>query len=374
MKKSVIIIIEILMFLLPFVNAQEKVVSIKGKPKSSRILEKEIGAVTYIAPPSKSKFFRGYFLLTGFGKPKCVVSGKNHTLEGKAIKGGAIPGVVFLENARIGVRKIRLEGNPPKESTDYLFIKKDVLEFLKKYADIVITENKVYNGGTIGSFQNPKIVVVDSARLVLKKDFKGYGVLILTGNSSKKRNMGSLRLLMEDNAKWYGIVVADVKKVYLKLYGKKINPSLVPGCLKASSFIKGDLDKDGDIDKDDLNILLSYRNQPADKCPQCDLDGDGEITVLDSRKLVLKCTNPHCAPGKKSFLSKKDIEEQMQRPQIIGALLLESKIATVKLSYADILYSKEAVQDLVCKKIIENEEKIKEVVPLEWEEYKEEER
>ena len=57
----------------------------------------------------------------------------------------------------------------------------------------------------------------------------------------------------------------------------------------------GDLDGDGDIDRNDLNILLTYRNQRASECPECDIDGDGIITVLDARKLVLLCTRPRCA-------------------------------------------------------------------------------
>ncbi len=57
----------------------------------------------------------------------------------------------------------------------------------------------------------------------------------------------------------------------------------------------GDLDSDGDVDKNDLNILLTYRNKPASACPAADLDGDGMITVLDARKLVLLCTRPSCA-------------------------------------------------------------------------------
>ncbi len=40
---------------------------------------------------------------------------------------------------------------------------------------------------------------------------------------------------------------------------------------------------------------LSYRNKPVSSCPACDLDGDGMVTVLDSRKLVLLCTRPRCA-------------------------------------------------------------------------------
>jgi putative hemolysin len=61
------------------------------------------------------------------------------------------------------------------------------------------------------------------------------------------------------------------------------------------AIIPGDLDKDGDVDRDDMNVLLSFRNKPGTVCPECDLDGDWMITVLDARKLVLKCTRPRCA-------------------------------------------------------------------------------
>jgi Nidogen-like/Thrombospondin type 3 repeat len=60
----------------------------------------------------------------------------------------------------------------------------------------------------------------------------------------------------------------------------------------------GDLDRDGDVDLDDLNILLAERNTPVvdSTCGvSCDLDGDGMITALDARKLVELCTRPRCA-------------------------------------------------------------------------------
>ena len=77
---------------------------------------------------------------------------------------------------------------------------------------------------------------------------------------------------------------------------------LLPGWVAAQSDppvpsgVPGDLDSDCDVDRLDLNILLAGRNTPAagDDDPR-DLDGDGMITVLDARKLVLLCTQPRCA-------------------------------------------------------------------------------
>jgi hypothetical protein len=60
----------------------------------------------------------------------------------------------------------------------------------------------------------------------------------------------------------------------------------------------GDLDNDGDIDRDDVNVLLADRNHAVNTSAcgaLCDLDGDGRITALDARKLTLLCTRPRCA-------------------------------------------------------------------------------
>ena len=73
------------------------------------------------------------------------------------------------------------------------------------------------------------------------------------------------------------------------------NYELYPGFWYTLPVMEGNLDGDCDVDRDDLDILLGHRNQPASECAECDLDGDGTITVLDARKLVLLCTRPRCA-------------------------------------------------------------------------------
>lgn len=62
--------------------------------------------------------------------------------------------------------------------------------------------------------------------------------------------------------------------------------------------IPGDLDNDGDVDRDDLSILLQDRNEPVavSLCgTPCDLDNDGRITGRDARRLTLLCTRSRCA-------------------------------------------------------------------------------
>lgn len=57
--------------------------------------------------------------------------------------------------------------------------------------------------------------------------------------------------------------------------------------------LRGDVDGDGDVDKNDLALVTAARNKPATgpDDPR-DLDGDGKITVLDGRILVTLFTRP----------------------------------------------------------------------------------
>ena len=50
--------------------------------------------------------------------------------------------------------------------------------------------------------------------------------------------------------------------------------------------------------------------------PECDIDGDGTITVLDARKLVLLCTCPSCLSPIKIILKEDSYEQSEERVYI----------------------------------------------------------
>ena len=56
----------------------------------------------------------------------------------------------------------------------------------------------------------------------------------------------------------------------------------------------GDLNFDGVIDKHDLLFMRNFLRQPADACPECDIDGDGMISIRDARQLMLMCDYSGC--------------------------------------------------------------------------------
>lgn len=57
-----------------------------------------------------------------------------------------------------------------------------------------------------------------------------------------------------------------------------------------------DIDSDGDVDRNDISLILDTRNTAASGTDDPrDRDGDGMITVLDARKCALECTLPRCA-------------------------------------------------------------------------------
>jgi hypothetical protein len=60
--------------------------------------------------------------------------------------------------------------------------------------------------------------------------------------------------------------------------------------------ILGDVDLDGDVDKNDVNLILAVRNALASGPNDLrDLNGDGKVDVVDGRKAAVLCTRALCA-------------------------------------------------------------------------------
>lgn len=57
-----------------------------------------------------------------------------------------------------------------------------------------------------------------------------------------------------------------------------------------------DIDKDGDVDKNDITLITAVRGQTVVAGDLRDADGNLLITVNDARVCTLKCTRPNCAP------------------------------------------------------------------------------
>lgn len=56
-----------------------------------------------------------------------------------------------------------------------------------------------------------------------------------------------------------------------------------------------DQDGDGDVDRIDVKTVFGLRGQSVPPAPEsADLDGDGQVTVLDGRLCVLQCNLPNC--------------------------------------------------------------------------------
>lgn len=78
--------------------------------------------------------------------------------------------------------------------------------------------------------------------------------------------------------------------------GKGAEVAVVVDLIAIPIAVVGDLDDDGDVDRDDLNVVLARRNTPASgPDDRADLNDDEMITVLDARVLVTLCTRARCA-------------------------------------------------------------------------------
>lgn len=66
------------------------------------------------------------------------------------------------------------------------------------------------------------------------------------------------------------------------------------GEFAVATSLDGDLNNDGVIDRNDIALITQNLNKSADVLPAADVDNDGRITVLDTRRLATICTNTNC--------------------------------------------------------------------------------
>jgi hypothetical protein len=70
----------------------------------------------------------------------------------------------------------------------------------------------------------------------------------------------------------------------------------LPATVDISVPALGDIDGDGDVDRNDLNIVVAARNTPASGPNDLrDLDGNLRVDALDARRLTVLCSRPRCA-------------------------------------------------------------------------------
>ena len=68
------------------------------------------------------------------------------------------------------------------------------------------------------------------------------------------------------------------------------------GVGQAISTLSCDINKDGKVDINDINLIFAARGQAASPGDARDVDRDCLITVNDARACVLRCAKPNCAP------------------------------------------------------------------------------
>jgi hypothetical protein len=68
------------------------------------------------------------------------------------------------------------------------------------------------------------------------------------------------------------------------------------GVGQATSTLSCDINGDGKVDINDINLIFAAHGQTVSPGDPRDVDRDCVITVNDARECVLRCTNPNCAP------------------------------------------------------------------------------
>ncbi len=133
------------------------------------------------------------------------IDGRNHDLAGDLVGSGDRPGIATdVSDSDIDMQDTAVTGSVSVQGAAASFDVNQYVDFLRARADLILTENTTYNGGSIGSSTDYQIVVAENVQLFLDSGFTGYGVLVLYDTDP---GQGQAQLRMTDQAKWYGVIL-----------------------------------------------------------------------------------------------------------------------------------------------------------------------
>lgn len=160
-------------------------------------------------------------------------------------------------------------------------------------------------GGPLGSLLNRTIPLGSGDKIFLVASTTGTTIDVFSVNPSET-NFDKIELdnplLMMTEARIRSMAIdpsilisTPLVKVVQKTSGGIVEIG-VAGSSAMVSSVTGDLDGDGDVDKNDIGIVLAAKGTVATgpNDPR-DVDKDGQITILDARKLATMCTRLNCA-------------------------------------------------------------------------------
>lgn len=124
----------------------------------------------------------------------------------------------------------------------------------------------------------------------------GAGVVVQARAADTQGGLGSQVFQNVTNGTPFSMLGRYIEvKVTLNANPQNQSPVVFDVTVASLAQAKCDVDKDGDIDKNDLALISKARGQVVGANDPRDGDGDGVITPNDVKVCTLKCTRPSCA-------------------------------------------------------------------------------
>ncbi len=131
----------------------------------------------------------------------------------------------------------------------------------------------------------------DQQRLDIEGTFPNGNVLPLNHSSLTTISSTNPTVAYVDNRGFVTAMSAGNATIIIKYRDKEVNVRV-----NVPHTIPGDLNGDGIVDQEDINLVLAALGYSADKPFDArDINNDGVISMLDVKKLTLLCTYSHCA-------------------------------------------------------------------------------